>query len=284
MLLRKRAEEGRSRDRLSRDTAPSPKLEPAPSPSLRPAADPSTREAEANANPKLTPLPKEGTGPSSAPRIREYFPETLFFMPELITDEKGHARLTLPPADSITSWRMLASAIARTGALGFEQANLKVFQDFFIDIDFPVALTKGDRVHVPVAVYNYLKEPQTLAVRVEKESWFELSDPDTRSITLKPGEVSVVYFGLRVKEHGRRTFTVFAEGKVQDAVRRSVEVLEKGREMPISQSDRVLGRRTFKVALPDQAIEGATVLFARLTPSVGDLVTGLEGMIRMPYG
>src|SRR6185369_6893560 len=98
-------------------------------------------------------------GEKAAPaRIREYFPETLFWQPQLITDAQGRARVTLPAADSITSWRMLANAVSRNGALGYEQANLRVFQDFFVDIDFPVALTKGDRVHVPVAVYNYLKE------------------------------------------------------------------------------------------------------------------------------
>jgi anti-sigma factor RsiW len=222
-------------------------------------------------------------GPKPA-RIREYFPETLFWMPELITDERGHATLTLPPADSITSWRMLASGIARTGALGFETANLKVFQDFFADIDFPVALTKGDRVHVPVAVYNYLKEPQTVAVRVQREAWFELLDDETKSIALKAGEVSVVYFGLKVKEHGRKSLTVFADGKVSDALRRSVELMEKGREVPITSSERVRGRHAFKVEIPARAIEGATVLFARIAPAAGDLLGGLQGMIRMPYG
>jgi hypothetical protein len=217
-------------------------------------------------------------------RIREYFPETLFWQPQLITDAQGRARVTLPAADSITSWRMLANAVARNGALGYEQADLRVFQDFFVDIDFPVALTKGDRVHAPVAVYNYLKEAQTVEVKVQLESWFELLDEASKSIALKPGEVSVVYFGLKVKEHGRKSLTVFAEGKVKDAIKRSVEVMEKGREIPLSVSDRVNGRRSFKVEIPERSIDGASVLFVRITPGMSDLVTGLEGMIRLPGG
>jgi anti-sigma factor RsiW len=224
-------------------------------------------------------------GEKAAPaRVREYFPETLFWQPQLITDAQGRARVTLPAADSITSWRMLANAVSRHGALGYEQANLRVFQDFFVDIDFPVALTKGDRVHVPVAVYNYLKEAQTVEVKVQGESWFELLDEASKSIALKPGEVSVVYFGLKVKEHGRKSLTVLAEGKVKDAIKRSVEVMEKGREIPVSVSERLNGRRSFKVEIPDRAIDGASVLFVRITPGMSDLVTGLEGMIRMPSG
>jgi hypothetical protein len=229
----------------------------------------------------ILPVTAEEAAPA---RVREYFPETLFWQPQLITDAQGRARVTLPAADSITSWRMLANAVSRNGALGYEQANLRVFQDFFVDIDFPVALTKGDRVHVPVAVYNYLKEAQTVELKVQVESWFELLDEASKSIALKPGEVSVVYFGLKVKEHGRKSLTVLAEGKVKDAIKRSVEVMEKGREIPISVSERVNGRRSFRVEIPERAIDGASVLFVRITPGMSDLVTGLEGMIRMPSG
>ncbi len=253
----------------------------------RPTPAAPVRELEAKAAESLEApaiaLPVVGEKAAPA-RVREYFPETLFWQPQLITDAKGRARVTLPAADSITSWRMLANAVARNGALGYEQANLRVFQDFFVDIDFPVALTKGDRVHVPVAVYNYLREAQTVEVKVQVESWFELLDEASKSIALKPGEVSVVYFGLKVKEHGRKALTVLAEGKVKDAIKRSVEVMEKGREIPISVSERVNGRRSFRVEIPERAIDGASVLFVRITPGMSDLVTGLEGMIRLPGG
>ena len=71
------------------------------------------------AEPPVTvrPAAPEKPPPDEPARIREHFPETLFWMPQLVTDERGRARLTLPPADSITSWRMLANAVARTGAL-----------------------------------------------------------------------------------------------------------------------------------------------------------------------
>jgi uncharacterized membrane protein YhaH (DUF805 family) len=234
--------------------------------------------------PEAPPGMKESGGAREPARVREYFPETLYWQPQLITDERGRARLTLPAADSITSWRLMADAIARNGALGSQQARLRVFQDFFVDIDFPVALTKGDRVHVPVAVYNYLKEPQSVAVRVEPQPWFELLDGERRTVALRPGEVGAVYFGLRVRESGRKALTVHAEGKTADAVRRTVEVFEKGREVPISASERIRGRKSFAFEIPANAIEGASVVFARIAPPKGDLLEGLEGMVRLPGG
>jgi len=266
---------------------PMPSTAPAPRPDA-PRVEPTKPLEEAKAEPAImferSGSEKVGEPAAEPARIREYFPETLFWQPQLITDEKGRAKITLPAADSITSWRMLSNAVSKKGALGYSQSNLRVFQDFFADIDFPVALTKGDRVHVPVAVYNYLKEPQTVAVRVQREPWFELLDEESKSIALKPGEVSVVYFGLKVKEHGRKTLLVQADGKVKDAIRRSVEVMEKGREIPVTVSERANGRQAFAVEIPERAIDGASVLFVRLTPGMSDLVTGLEGMIRMPSG
>src|SRR5262249_16306942 len=89
-------------------------------------------------------------------RVRELFPETMLWRPALITDAEGVAKLPIDFADSITTWRLTASASSRGGLLGGVEAPLKVFQDFFVDLDLPVALTQNDEVAFPVAVYNYL--------------------------------------------------------------------------------------------------------------------------------
>src|SRR5262249_35066275 len=91
-----------------------------------------------------------------APRVRELFPQTLLWRPEVVTDDEGHASIDVDLADSITTWRLLASAVDTEGRLGATQTPLKVFQPFFVDVNLPVALTRGDEVTVPVVVSNYL--------------------------------------------------------------------------------------------------------------------------------
>ena len=49
---------------------------------------------------------------------------------------------------------------------GASQADLRVFQPFFVDLDLPVAMIRGDEVAVPVVVYNYLDTPQTVQLRL----------------------------------------------------------------------------------------------------------------------
>src|SRR5262249_43994941 len=138
------------------------------------------------------------SGGAQPPRLREFFPETMLWRPALITDDKGIATLDVPFADSITTWRLTASASSKGGLLGGVSAPLTVFQDFFVDLDLPVALTQNDEVSFPVAVYNYLKTPQTLKIELEKEDWFELVEGTlTRSLDLKEGEVTSVKFRIR---------------------------------------------------------------------------------------
>jgi hypothetical protein len=148
--------------------------------------------------------PAAEAGGPAPPRLREYFPETLLWQPALITDDKGTALLPVHFADSITTWRLTASASSRGGLLGGVSAPLRVFQDFFVDIDLPVALTQNDEVAFPVAVYNYLKEPQTVKLDLQPEPWFELTDGLglTRSLDLKPNEVASVKFRVRARKVG----------------------------------------------------------------------------------
>src|SRR6201999_436227 len=96
--------------------------------------------------------------------------------PEIITDAKGDASISIPIADSITTWRMAMLASTPSGAIGAGTSSLKVFQDFFVDLDLPVTLTQGDRVSIPIAVYNYSGEHGDVALKLQADDWFSLVD------------------------------------------------------------------------------------------------------------
>ncbi len=219
-------------------------------------------------------------------RIRRYFPETLYFNPAVITDGRGRATLNVRLADSITTWRLTCMASSAVGQLGSTTAGLRVFQDFFVDIDFPVSLTQNDEVHVPVAIYNYLKTDQTIRLEVTKEDWFELKDLPVKTVTLGPGEVRAVYFGIVAKKIGFQKFTVTARGtKKSDAVARTVEIAPDGKEFLISESGRLKGAIRHTITIPENAIDGASKIFVKVYPGVlSQVVEGLDKMLRMPFG
>ena len=243
------------------------------------------KKALAVTGPKSDSSSAVGGGPEPI-RIREYFPETLYFNPAVITDGRGKAVLNIPLADSITTWRLTCMASSAAGQLGSTTAGIRVFQDFFVDIDFPVSLTQNDEVHVPVAIYNYLKTDQKIQLQVQKEDWFELKGLAEKTVTLGPSEVRAVYFPITARKIGFHKFTVTARGsKKSDAVARSVEIAPDGKEHLLSESGRLEGTITHTITIHQSAIDDASKIFVKIYPGVlSQVAEGLDKMLRMPFG
>ena len=129
-------------------------------------------------------------------RVRRFFPETLFWLPELITDEAGRPRrlrFRSPTPSPPGGWR--PRAVSRNGELGSATSGLRVFQDFFVDIDLPVALTQHDEVSVPVAVYNYLDRAADRPARGRGRRLVRAARRRrSRPSSIGPREVTAVYF------------------------------------------------------------------------------------------
>ena len=69
----------------------------------------------------------------------------------------GTLQVDVPIADSITTWRVTALASSQDGRLGSASGPLRVFQDFFVDLDLPPVpdggrrdRRAGGRVQLPV--------------------------------------------------------------------------------------------------------------------------------------
>jgi hypothetical protein len=230
---------------------------------------------------------KDGSGLNQElSRVREWFPETLLWRPELVTDDQGRVRIEVPLADSITTWRIIASAITADGRLGATQAGLRVFQPFFVEPNLPVALTRGDEVAVPVVVYNYLDRPQTVSVTLSDTPGADRLDPATRKVELPAGEVRSVSFRIRARQVGRHELRVTAHGSgVADAVKRTVEVVPDGRPVERVVNGTLRQPADIALAVPENAVEDSVKALVRLYPSsFSQLVEGLDALFRRPYG
>jgi hypothetical protein len=235
-------------------------------------------------------LPAEADGDATvsgeAPRLRQFFPETLYWNPEVVTDESGLAQVDVPMADSITTWRLTALASSQDGRLGFTTQGLRVFQDFFVDIDLPVSLTQGDEISIPVGVFNYLPEAQEVRLVVEPEPWFELLGDAEQTLTIGSGDIDVVYFPLRVRDFGRRGFQVTAWGeKMSDAIRREVRVAPNGQEVRLTDSNWLRENKEIVLDLPPEIVPKTAHVEVKIyTGALAQVVEGLEKILRLPHG
>ena len=233
----------------------------------------------------------EGGG-AEGPRVRSYFPETLYTNPALITDGEGRASVNVPLADSITTWRVTSLASTTRGALGSSTAPLRVFQDFFIDLDLPVSVTEGDEVSVPVAVYNYLPTPQRVSLELREDPWFRLQDGDTpgKQVEVGAGEVTVAYFRIKASQLGDQQLQVTGrlegrDAQSGDAIARNLTVRPNGEEHTVVVNERLEGSAAKEVLLPEEAIPGASKIFVKFYPgALSQMVEGLDSILQMPGG
>ncbi len=234
----------------------------------------------------------EGTGAQGqqeAPLLRQFFPETMYWNPEAVTDDTGQWQADLELAHTITTWRLTALASAQDGRLGSATAPLRVFQDFFVDIDLPLALTQDDEVSMPVAVYNYLETGQRVELTLEQQDWFEILDEATQAVEVAPGDVTVVYFPIKITAtEGRFRPIVTAIGeKMSDAttLRHDVQVVPNGKRFDGTFSDRLSGDTEQTVAIPAEAIPGTANIYVKVYPGIlSQVVEGLDALLRMPFG
>lgn len=250
------------------------------------AAMPAAEMAKAGGPPPAAAAPGRAGAGAKPVRIRQFFPETLLFRPDLITNDRGRASLQFTMADSITTWRMTALANSAAGELGSKDAPIRCFQDFFVDIDLPVSLTQGDEIAIPVAVYNYLKSAQQVRLKMAAAGWFDLMDDAEQVVSLQPNEVTVRRFRIRVKTLGSHKLTVFAYGsKMSDAIKRTVRVVPDGKMMQQTASGRLKDQTVAEVTIPDNAIDGASTILVKIYPGIfSQAVEGLDSILRMPFG
>ena len=260
-----------------------------------PAAVAMDRDGRANAEGMAKPAGGEPPPPPPADqppiRVRDWFPETLFWQAEQITDDRGEYELPLQLADSITRWRLTASAVTADGRLGAAQTDLRVMQDFFVDLDLPVALTRNDEVDLRLVVHDHRKKadatPQTVTLTLTDADWFARLDPQAKkTVELMPGEVRAVTYRLKANKVGTHKLEVKARaGSLSDGIRRDIEVIPDGQRVDFVRSGNLEKPVEFALNVPANAIEGSPKAFLKLYPSnFSQVVEGLDGIFQMPHG
>lgn len=233
------------------------------------------------------PIPHRESARDAAepPRVRRNFPETLLWLPELVTDAAGRAHVEVPLADSVTTYRVSLSAVSASGALGSLTLPLTVLQDFFVDVTAPATLTQGDEIALPVTVHNHLTTEQPVTLVLQADGFAVIGGAERR-LVIEPRAARAASFRVRAERAGRQRLRVSASGEsLSDAVERTVRVEPDGHPIVQTLNGRFEGRRVVEVALPDAAIEGGTEVQLKLYGSVlGQIAEGLGGVFRWPTG
>jgi hypothetical protein len=224
---------------------------------------------------------------TSTPRLREYFPETLLWQPLLETGPDGRARLSFKLADNITTWKVAITGSTVTGEVGTATADIRAFQSFFIDHNPPRTLTQGDRIELPVTIRNYLERPETVAVTMAPQGWFELTGNALQQVRVDAGASASAVFAMRAiaaVADGKQRLTA-AGSSASDAIEKPVTVHPDGNAITQTQNAVFSDQGVFDIDIPENKIEGWASTEVKIYPNVlSHVVESVEGVLRRPYG
>jgi uncharacterized protein YfaS (alpha-2-macroglobulin family) len=223
------------------------------------------------------------------PEVRKDFPDAIYWLGDLVTNEAGEARVSVKYPDALTTWRLTARAITADTRAGSTIARTTTTKDLIVRVVTPRFLTEGDDVTIPTIVHNYLPDARTAAVTVEVsglETPPGAARPTSSPLAAGAERRDDWRFGARTVGTARVTATATTESDT-DAVELAVPVIPYGirRETGVSGSIAGAGEATAAVTVPEASNPAARTLKIALAPSTaGSLLGALDFLTSYPYG
>ena len=92
---------------------------------------------------------------------RQDFKDTILWLPNLVTDARGHAEVEVKFPDNLTTWVATARAQTKTPRFGQATASTMTTKDVIARLSLPTFLVRGDTVTLSGIVNNTLGKPVT---------------------------------------------------------------------------------------------------------------------------
>ncbi|XP_027624029.1 CD109 antigen [Tupaia chinensis] len=235
--------------------------------------------------------------------VRKHFPETWIWLDTKMGSRRSQTfEVTVP--DSITSWVATAFVISEDLGLGLTTApvELQAFQPFFIFLNLPYSVIRGEEFALEVTIFNYLKDATEVKVIIEKSDEFdilmtlnEINATGYQQTVLVPSEDgATVHFPVKPMHLGEIPITVIAiSPTASDAITQKILVKAEGIEKSYSQTvllDMTDNKpqstlKTLSFSFPPDTVSGSErVQITAIGDILGPSINGLASLIRMPYG
>ncbi|XP_076245134.1 thioester-containing protein 1 allele R1 isoform X2 [Calliopsis andreniformis] len=239
-------------------------------------------------------------------KVRKNFPETwLWQMLDAGYDGKNELKRNVP--DSITSWVLTAFSVNDVHGLGLiqEPRKLKVFRPFFLSMDLPYSVIRGEIVAIQIVVFNYMNKAVTAEVLLSNEGQFDFAEVSNevhdvpklelyrkKKIEVKANSGTSTSFMIIPRELGYITIKATANSVLAgDSVERKLLVKAEGETQYINKASFLDLRSTSSVStnvtidIPKNAVPGSEhIEISAVGDILGPSILNLANLIKMPSG
>ncbi len=157
---------------------------------------------------------------------RKDFRPTAVFSPTLLTDANGHVSVTVKMPDSLTRFRVVALATAKTHLFGKGESTIVTQRKVNARTIAPRFLSQGDQFSLPVVVQNLDTKPRTVDVAVRAANLIS-KGPAGKRVTIPAGQRAEVRFDFATDRRGKAVVqTIMTSGPFADASNVELPVYE----------------------------------------------------------
>ncbi|XP_018316790.1 CD109 antigen isoform X1 [Mycetomoellerius zeteki] len=219
----------------------------------------------------------------------------------------GKTELRREVPDSITSWVLTAFSVNDAHGLGLieEPRKLKVFKPFFISVDLPYSVIRGEIVGIQIVVFNYMNKDLTAEVLLTNEGHFDFAEVSNevhdvpklelyrrKKVDVKANSGSSVSFMIIPRELGYISIKATANSVLAgDSVEHKLLVNAEG-ETQYKNKAVLLDLRNVEqtsasitIDIPNNAVPGSEIVQISAAGDIlGPSIQNLANLIRMPFG
>ncbi|MEZ4270892.1 MAG: alpha-2-macroglobulin family protein [Myxococcota bacterium] len=221
---------------------------------------------------------------------RDDFTETVYWHANLQTDpSSGQGKITFALSDSVTAFQIRGDAFDSKGHLGQGIDVLNSVEPFYLEAKFPLQVTSGDVVQLPVAIINStvasLTAPQLSVHPGAGMTVGKISGPRRLEANSRSRFVVPLTIGNAV---GKTDVVVAAKaGNYADKVTRTLDVQPLGFPSEVAYGGVLNADATANLTLeiPQTVVPGSIKTRAAVLPTpLANMTTALERLIREPNG
>jgi len=216
---------------------------------------------------------------------RRDFNPTVYWNGLLEVDRRGEAEITFKNNDQISSFSIKIEGIGKDGSLGVGEKKYYTQLPFSISGKLPFQVVSTDLLQIPINLVNHTDYQLSGKLLIAPPAGFELQGKLNDSYKIPAQQSTTVWLKYKISNLiGKGRFSAsFDAGNYKDAFSQEVEVIAKGFPVDLSFAGQDLDK-SFTCEINDKVEGSMTAQLVAYPSVVSDLLKGVEGILREPYG
>jgi len=168
---------------------------------------------------------RDKEGGAEAAAARTLFLELAYWNPQVVTNEKGEAKVSIPLPDNTTTWKLRARGTTAKTVVGDGSGSFVAKRDFFVDLKLPRIVTEGNTIRMGVSVHNLTDKDHEVELAVHSAIEDRSERQEARGEKEVRGKRTETK-KLTVKAHETETISVERSIEAGDRLRIEAEAAE----------------------------------------------------------